>query len=299
MTDIHFTIIIPHKNIPSLLQRCVDSIPCRDDIQVVVVDDNSNPDIVDFEHFPIWKGLHYEYYLTKEGKGAGYARNVGLSKAKGDWILFADSDDFFSPGIDNILNSKFDKREDVIYFCHRSVMSDNLSISTSRCEELNQFIIDFIDNGKEENLRYHFDSPWCKIIRRSLITHNKIKFHETRWANDAYFSAQIGCFAERISALNIDGYTTTIRTGSLAYSFCGTHRETIVRLNEAIKIDKLYKHFGVQQSVTKTYGFISYLYVERGFKWMFSCCLSSLCQPNVFFHLSHYLAKRLYKKHRG
>lgn len=295
----NFSIIIPHKNIPDLLQRCLDSIPVREDIQVIVIDDNSSLDIVDFEHFPMWKGLHYEYYLTKEGKGAGYARNVGLSKAKGDWILFADSDDFFSPGIENILNSIICKREDVIYFCHRSVMSDNPSALTSRCEELNQFIIEYLDNRNEKNLRYHFDSPWCKIIRRSLIANYKIKFHETRWANDAYFSAQVGCFAKSISALNIDGYTTTIRTGSLAYSFCGTYKETIVRLNEAIKIDKLYKHFGVQQSVTKTYGFLSYLYVERGFIWMSSCCLSSFCKPNVFFQLSHYLTKRLFKKIRG
>ncbi len=271
----------------------------RDDIQVIVVDDNSSPDIVDFEHFPTWKGRHYEYYLTKEGKGAGYARNVGLSKAKGDWILFADSDDLFSPGIDDILNRISDRSEDVIFFFHRSVMSEDLSVSTSRCEELNQFVVDYIDNGKEENLRYHFDSPWCKIIRRELITNNRIHFHETRWANDAYFSAQIGCFAGSISAMNIDGYTTTIRNGSLAYSFCGTHEETIVRLNEAIKIDKLYKRFGVKQSVTKTYGFLSFLYMERGFNWMFSCFLSSISRPNVFFHLSHYLAKRAYKKLRG
>ena len=38
---INYSIIIPHKNTPNLLQQCLDSIPYRDDIQIIVVDDNS------------------------------------------------------------------------------------------------------------------------------------------------------------------------------------------------------------------------------------------------------------------
>ena len=36
-----FSIIIPHKEIPDLLMRCLKSIPVSEDIQVIVVDDNS------------------------------------------------------------------------------------------------------------------------------------------------------------------------------------------------------------------------------------------------------------------
>ena len=74
MSNINYSIIIPHKNIPQLLQRCLDSIPIRDDVQVIVVDDNSDTDKVNFDNFPKWKGKNYEYYLTKEGKGAGSFR---------------------------------------------------------------------------------------------------------------------------------------------------------------------------------------------------------------------------------
>ena len=57
---INYTVIIPHKNIPELLQRCLDSIPERDDIQVIVVDDNSDESRVSFDHFPCWGGNDYE-----------------------------------------------------------------------------------------------------------------------------------------------------------------------------------------------------------------------------------------------
>ena len=39
-----YSIIIPYKNCPALLNRCIDSIPQRDDVQIIVVDDNSDDD---------------------------------------------------------------------------------------------------------------------------------------------------------------------------------------------------------------------------------------------------------------
>ena len=71
MEIINYTFIIPHKNIPNLLRRCLNSIPRRDDIQIIVVDDNSNSDIVDFEYFPGIGEPCVEIYFTREGKGAG------------------------------------------------------------------------------------------------------------------------------------------------------------------------------------------------------------------------------------
>ena len=115
---INYSIIIPHKNTPNYLLRCLDSIPLRDDVQVIVVDDNSNPEKVDFDHFPQWKGKHYEYYLTKEGRGAGFARNIGLEHAVGKWLLFADADDFFA--VDFCIFSY-----NFITFCYGSFVSDS------------------------------------------------------------------------------------------------------------------------------------------------------------------------------
>ena len=39
--EVFLTVIIPHFSIPDLLARCLDSIPQRDDVQVIVVDDHS------------------------------------------------------------------------------------------------------------------------------------------------------------------------------------------------------------------------------------------------------------------
>lgn len=51
---INYSIIIPHKNIPDLLQRCLNSIPRRTDIQIIVVDDNSDPKKLILNIFQGW-----------------------------------------------------------------------------------------------------------------------------------------------------------------------------------------------------------------------------------------------------
>jgi cellulose synthase/poly-beta-1,6-N-acetylglucosamine synthase-like glycosyltransferase len=62
---INYSIIIPHKNIPQLLQRCLDSIPRREDVQIIVVDDNSDANKVDFANFPGLNDPYVEVVFVK------------------------------------------------------------------------------------------------------------------------------------------------------------------------------------------------------------------------------------------
>jgi glycosyltransferase involved in cell wall biosynthesis len=118
---INYSIIIPHRNIPKLLQRCLDYIPYRDDVQIIVVDDNSDPQVVDFDNFPGMNIPNVEVYFTKEGKGAGYARNVGIEHVKGKWVFFADADDYFSKAFLSTIDTLKESKHDLIYFGSRCV----------------------------------------------------------------------------------------------------------------------------------------------------------------------------------
>ena len=102
--DINFSIIIPHHDIPQLLERCLKSIPIKEDLEVIVVDDNSNPKLVDFNNFPGMERKDTTCILDKKGGGAGYARNVGMKHANGKWLIFADADDFFTDYFYDIIN---------------------------------------------------------------------------------------------------------------------------------------------------------------------------------------------------
>ena len=219
MNKIYYTIIIPHKNIPDLLQRCLDSIPIRDDLQIIVVDDNSDTDKVDFKNFPGNDRKDVEIIFSKEGKGGGYARNIGLSKAKGTWLLFADADDYFNYCINNILDEYLNSDADIIYF-KGNCLTNNTYLPGKRTKHLNAFIDLCQQNPQkgEIKLRYLFGEPWCKMIKRNLVETKHIRFDETSIHNDTTFSYLTGHYANKVQIDNRAIYCVTIRENSVSVS---------------------------------------------------------------------------------
>lgn len=217
----NYSFIIPHKNIPDLLQRCLNSIPRREDVQILVVDDNSDTDKVDFENFPGLDDSNVVVILTKEGKGAGYARNVGLSNAKGKWLLFADADDFFVDGILDSLDFYKNKEFDILFF--KACSRDNETLQSIeddyRVYKLNQYIDKALTTKNFEYLRWSNENvlnvPWCKMINHEMIRSNNIFFEEVPVGNDAMFSVKCAYSSKNLMVIDNKLYCATVRKGSL------------------------------------------------------------------------------------
>jgi glycosyltransferase involved in cell wall biosynthesis len=198
---IDYSIIIPHKNSPSLLIRCLDSIPQRDDLEVIVVDDNSDPSIVNFDNFPGINRPNTFCLFNKENGGAGLCRNLGLMQAKGKWLLFADADDYYSQNL-NILLDKYKNVEDIdiVYF--------NAIIVDENREEKNgywQKLFDDYAKGKyysEKRLRYLLWTPWTRMVRRKIVEKNHIKYEEIPVGNDMKFCLECSYFAKRMNVFH-------------------------------------------------------------------------------------------------
>ena len=226
---INYSIIIPHKNSADLLEYCLSTIPVRDDAQVIVVDDSSDPEKVDFAHFPQWKGKNYEYYLTKEGKGAGYARNIGLDHAKGKWVLFVDADDYLLPTINDIFDEYVNSDADIIYFRPRAVMLEDRKSPSNRADAYNGIIDRYFENRDETELRVRFFSPTCKFVKRELIEKKHIRFEEIKYSNDNLFAVMIGCNAKSIKVSNDTYYIITECENSLHAGYCSKTGELEIR----------------------------------------------------------------------
>lgn len=210
---IDYTFIIPHKNNPALLRKCLDSIPHHEGVQIIVVDDNSDPTKVDFDHFPGIGEPFTEVFLTNEGHGAGYARNVGLSHASGKWIVFADADDFFLPCIKDAMG-KFKKiNVDVVFFKGSAIrLSDGAH--SERGEYFNK-CVDKALNNHDYSSALQYSAPWRKFYRRSFLEDNTITFNECRWGNDVVFSCKVAVCASTYEASAMSIYCTTESPGSL------------------------------------------------------------------------------------
>lgn len=180
-----YSVIIPHKNTPQLLQRMLDSIPQRDDLEVIVVDDNSDPTIVDFSGFPGINRTGTKMVFNKEGHGAGYARNVGMDAARGEWLLFADADDYFiTENLNRLLDTALPSDCELLVWDMRQ--------TPFQTEEP-----DFNGTGamtRYENMEMIYEkyiSPWYKMVKRSSLESHHIRFDETFYSNDVMYSVKL------------------------------------------------------------------------------------------------------------
>lgn len=212
-----YSVVIPHKNCVPLLQRCLESIPQRNDIQVIVVDDVS--DLTEDER-SLMKSFVNErtqvVFLT-QSKYAGGARNVGLSMAEGKWVVFADSDDFFTKEAFDIFDGYKDSDYDIVFFGHSACYSDNLE-PTTRLGDRTKYLEEFVQTHSEwseKQLRYKNPSPTSKMMRNTFIKEKDLKYEEIRASNDSMFSLLSGYYAATIAGDNRIVYCSTIRRGSL------------------------------------------------------------------------------------
>ena len=234
---IYFSFIIPHKNTPDLLQKCLDSIPRRDDVQIIVVDDNSDVEKVDFMNFPGLNDPSVEVYLTKEGKGAGYARNVGLEHAIGKWLVFADADDFFTEDIIRALDEYRESEYDIVFLKGNCVRIPG-GEPGHRGELMNNAVEKAIATGDFSDVLL-LTAPVRRFIRRSLIVENSICFREVRWANDVVFIAKVVSKSSKYTASPLSVYCITESSDSLVY--CRSLASQVTRFKEEGKGVRIYR----------------------------------------------------------
>ena len=91
MKTIHISIIIPVYNGELYFQRCVDSIyrQKEDRYEVILIDDGSTDNFYEKCREYIEGNMKFRL-IRQKNRGVGAARNLGISKAQGEWIYFLD-----------------------------------------------------------------------------------------------------------------------------------------------------------------------------------------------------------------
>ena len=240
-----FSVIIPHYDIPDLLMRCLKSIPVSEDIQVIVVDDNSPDADTYLEKYPELSRPYLEIIRTTKGGGAGYARNVGLEHAKGKWLLFADADDLYVDDMYNIIRSYADSKADIIFFKEKSVLSTDIHQTIKRVEYMNKYIDEYLETGCDKYVRLRYPQPWGKMIKREFVENYRFRFDEVEYSNDYFFSVCTGYYAKEVDVSNQVLYIYTYRENSLAGVFCSKPNELKTRAEVSFRVEKLFKEKNV------------------------------------------------------
>ena len=236
---INYSFIIPHKNCPDLLMRCVESIPIRDDIQIIIVDDNS-----DESKRPTINrnGVEIIYLDANQTKGAGRARNVGLEKATGKWLLFPDSDDYYVDGFLGILDSFLEKNIDVVYFnCeYRDGSTYELLPLLDLSKEFEEY------DGSQiavDRVKFHHNAPWTKMVSKDFIDQHSLKFEEVPNGNDILFTFSLGCSTNNIEVVKDPLYVYLRNKNSLTQKKQSENEAFCVVLHK-FQMNKFYNSIG-------------------------------------------------------
>lgn len=259
--EIVYSFIIPHKNVPHLLKRCLDSIPERPDIETIIVDDNSDLSTIGECDFPGTNRLNTKIIFLdhSRSKGAGRARNEGLKVAVGRWILFADADDFFTDKLPALLDKyKDDEVHDIVYL--------NSQIVNDRKEYLSGPFSNYFERYKlgrehaEEVLRYYMWTPWSRMVKKRIIDDHNIVFDEIPVANDRVFSLNCSKYANTINVeYSIIYNYYKPETGSITDKYAMKTSNVLSRLNTQQKVNQLYREVHFPYLGSFSVQFLSYL----------------------------------------
>lgn len=209
-----YSIIIPVYNAEDTLDRCIKSIitQLRDNAEVILIDDGSN----DSSYSICLK--YQEIYpdniqvIHQKNNGVSSARNRGLDAAKGEYIIFVDSDDYIEPDFLSAADSIMqDKSFDLIMFAFKKV-KNNKMVSRRKLKEIEAYsrkeavsiIIEMI-------CRKTINNPVAKVYRKSIIDDNKIRFPiGVSIAEDRAFNIKYSLFINSLRITNKVIYNVTV-----------------------------------------------------------------------------------------
>lgn len=172
-----FSVLVPVYNVKTYLEQCLDSILTQDlqDYEVIIIDDGSTDGsglICDKykEKYP--KKITVKH---KKNEGLIMARRDAIKLAKGEYLIFCDSDDFFEPGAFSILKDKVSKYHTDIILYDLYLFYTNTGKSINFNQEKYLVEPNTVQNDISILRNCLFDRHYCvwamhcKCVRRSCV----------------------------------------------------------------------------------------------------------------------------------
>ncbi len=205
-----FSIIIPVYNVENYIKKCLDSVfnQTYKDYEVIVVNDGTKDNSMD-----IVKNYDVKIINQKNG-GLSSARNKGVEKANGEYIIFLDSDDYWEDKLLENINSSLDNNPDVVRFQIQDVVNDDV---TKYPEE------EFYNlSGKDAFIKivkfHHVENAWCYAIKRKYYIDNKFKFSLGKTHEDFGLMPLVIFKAKKVNSITYIGYNYIKRENSIINS---------------------------------------------------------------------------------
>lgn len=271
--------MIPVYNIEEYIETCCMSIHNQsfDDFEVILVDDGSDDDSQNIITSVIKIDSRFRYFKKKNG-GAADARNYGIKKAIGKYVLFVDGDDYIEKDALKILFDITQEEDyDVLEFNavieqngkKMQLYNDRYKTYSESQDGLSYITNNLIDFG---NI---YIVPWDKLIKRNLIVDNTVLFKKGRLYEDELWTPQLFMYAKKVNFVNVIIYHYVIRQGSSMHSQI-TSKNFLDAKKNYLELENIYNKLRITS--IKKRQLKSYL--AREYMWAFTNYSSGKLKPS-------------------
>ena len=207
-----FSIIVPVYNVEEYLANCLDSLlnQSYEDYEVIVVNDGTKDNSQDIIDEYVKKDNRIKGFKKKNG-GLSDARNYGVGKAKGDYLLFVDSDDSINSKLLEELNKEIEKNHpEMIRFQIVKVGQDK--------EEDKCALFENKTGGEAFRLianNDYFVTAWSCAYEKEFWLKNKFQYTLGVYHEDYGLTPYVYIKAKKVSSIDYAGYNYYVRENSI------------------------------------------------------------------------------------
>lgn len=210
------SVIVTAYNIEAYIERGVLSVcgQTYQNLEIIVVDDGSTDrtgEICD----RLAAADDRVLVIHKENEGPAQARNVGITKAHGNYVGYVDGDDWIDPDMyEKLLGALIDQKADIAICRYRQVARDHTadgSLDRAVLFEGQEALAAYVEEREEFQIQ---NAAWNKLYRREIL--ENVSFSAGKWYEDIMFATEALAQAGRCIYLDTALYNYIIdREGSI------------------------------------------------------------------------------------
>ena len=213
------SIIVPVYRVAETLGRCVDSILHQEfkDLELLLVDDGSTDGSAALCDAYARQDDRVRVF-HQQNQGVSAARNLGLQYAQGEYLQFADSDDWLAPdATKRLVSAAQENRCDLVIGDFYRVIGNRVAqkgdIQDSAVLTRQEYAAYMMENPAD----FYYGVLWNKLYRRDIVEQYHLRMNtDLTWCEDFLFNLEYIAHAERFYALQIPIYYYVRTRGSLA-----------------------------------------------------------------------------------
>lgn len=256
MTHPQISVILPVHNTSRYLQQCMDSVINQTfrDIEIICIDDGSTDNSLEIlQKFALMDKRIILIHRDHASGSAGLPRNVGLERARGKYVMFLDSDDYFAESmLEKLYRCAEDRKADLV-MCDNYVISPETNEARAQDTELHDRYLPLKEVFSYQDIpdtifQISNAAVWHKLILREITEKYQLRFQQNVPSlDDIFFVNLLLVRARRISVIKDRLiFYRAVRPGAQTASI-ERHKESVFYAFDAL--NRYLKKYGIYESV--------------------------------------------------